>query len=137
KTDRLLPLNRVLVPAANPFNPFGTDVRVDYVFPESNASSFEMTTNFSRPLVGVRGTFSQWDWEVALWQSEDRIKQQLFNYLVNNSSVTIALAQPDPARSLNLFATGAPASQDVLSALFISGVQRARGQTQVVNAFVR
>jgi iron complex outermembrane recepter protein len=54
------------VSAANPFNPFGVPVGVDYVFSALGPVRTDSDTNFGRILMGLRGSAgSDWEWESA------------------------------------------------------------------------
>lgn len=132
-------LQRVRVPASNAYNPFGADVLVSYRFESPLANiMYHSSTDFTRPLLGARGDFLDgWDWELAVWEARDRSNIHQGATLVDSANLQAALASSNPDTALNLFTTGAPASDSVLASIY--GVNRARysGRSRVANGFVR
>lgn len=110
-------LSNVLVPASNPYNPFGQDVRVSYLFSEEDMphARSDIDTELTRVLLGARGDLGgDWQWEAAGWDSREKMYS---NFVIPNASYAApALSSTDPATALNLFASGAPASPQVLQA---------------------
>lgn len=67
-------VNRQIVPASNPFNPFGTSVVVDYSFAGMDPISYIHETDMLRVVAGMRGEISSWDWEITgLHHREDAL----------------------------------------------------------------
>ncbi len=131
-------LINLIVPASNAFNPFGTDVRVNYMFNSPLAASGYngFQGDFVRPLIGARGMLAdRWDWELAAWtsRSDAKLGEQNTNVAARNA----ALASSDPATALNLFTTGAPASDALLRSLYYRDDTRHIGKVAVANGFVR
>lgn len=129
--------SRTPVPAGNPFNPFGVPVLVDYRFvshgPRTNGTG---TDYFSRILGGFRGRWAdRWDWEIAAWQTYDHT--HLHETVLDYGALFGALANPDPAQSLNLFSSGNPASDAVLTSILVEWPISQASKLQTVNAFVR
>src|SRR3546814_18178063 len=58
------------VPATNPFNPFGVDVGVRYTFRNTGIFT-KYSQDHYRGLVGLRGAFNRFDWEISAWGSRD------------------------------------------------------------------
>lgn len=116
-------LNKALVPASNPYNPFGTDVRVDYKFDRSllgNPTS-NIDEKVLRGALGARGHLAgDWAWETNFWRGRDNSWQMLV--IPNGSFVPPELSSTDPATALNLFTAGAPASQETLMRYLSSGL---------------
>lgn len=130
-------MSRIPVPAGNPFNPFGVPVLVDYRFvdqgPRMNGTG---TDYFSRVLGGFRGRWAnRWDWEIAAWQTYDHT--HLHETVMDYGALFGALANPDPAQSLNLFSSGNPASDAVLRSILVEWPISQASKLQTVNAFVR
>ena len=124
------------IPAANPFNPFGVDVNVDYAFPQR--SSQFLHTDLIRPLVGLRGLIAdRFNWEIAGWEARDHNYADQSDYIANNNALTAALASTDSSRAINLFAAGTPASQSVLSSILTSNQTVSTGLTEAFNGFIR
>lgn len=127
-----------VVPADNPFNPFGVPVAVDYRFASEGLYGFDNgNTYFDRILGGFRGSLgARWDWEVAAWQSEDHGKLREAN-TIDTTALSAALANTDPAQSVNLFSSGAPATAAVLAAIVTDPPVLIESRLHTVNGFVR
>ena len=126
-----------VVPASNAFNPFGTDVAVQYVF--SDPAGFFHTRyrqDFFRPVVGIRGSFADsWHWEVSALDSTDY--DHLDNFGEQNSNaINAALSSSNPATALNVFQDGPGGSRALLNSLFQDIVTTYRGSLQSLNAFI-
>lgn len=110
-------LSRVLVPATNPFNPFGVNVRVDYRFSAEDLgyAVSSVDSRLTRVLAGVRGDIgADWDWELTGWGGKEHVWQA--TRAPNQAYVPSALAATDPANALNLFTSGPAGSRAVLDA---------------------
>lgn len=134
-----LNLNNVLVPATNPYNPFGVPVRVTArLAPENGREAYTRDTNFLRVLAGIRGDVGAgWDFEGTASVSRDQGKRLLVNNTVNTTARTNALATSDPAASLNPFSSGRAASDAVLSGIWSDNVRTGYGRKIAASAFVR
>lgn len=130
-------VTQIPVPANNLYNPFGVPVLVDYRFAsEGHRSNGVQTDYFSRVLGGLRGRWAdRWDWEIAAWQTYDHAHghETVFGY----GALFDALNSTDPAQSIDLFSSGAPASQDVLGRIEYESPTATYSKLQTVNAFVR
>lgn len=101
-----------IVPAENPFNPFGQPVRVNFS-PAGTKPISQLTEGQStRFVLGARGGVSRWDWELALTSSDDHAEVAIVNEL-DLTRVQTALRSTDPQTALNPFADG-PAGSDAL-----------------------
>lgn len=134
-----LQLNNVLVPASNPFNPFGAPVRVTTRLGlENGAEGLSRTTRFSRAVAGVRGELGDgWDLEASISTSRDDGKRLQLNNAVNAAARTAALAATSPDKALNPFATGLAASEEVLRGIWTDAVRDNHGRKDLANAFLR
>jgi len=104
-----------LVPAANPFNPFGVPVRANFLLTGVRNVSASKETWYSAA-VGLRGRWRAWDWELtALGSQSDSHRETRGN--VDAARVTAALAATDPALALNVFQDGPGGSPALLGAL--------------------
>jgi iron complex outermembrane receptor protein len=116
-------LSRALVPASNPYNPFGTAVRVDYLFDNSLLGNPASTVDekVSRAVLGAHGDLAgDWQWETNAWGARDN---SWTTFMIGNPSfVPAELSSTDPASALNLFTSGAPASQETLMRYMSSGL---------------
>ena len=103
------------VSANNPYNPFGQDVNVSFVYPGKGAQETD-SSSLIRLLVGTRGSlFSDWRYEATATLSRDRLDDR--ESQINYAAVSAALASTDPATALNPFTSGAPGTPQVLSSL--------------------
>jgi len=132
-------LNNVLVPASNPYNPFGTAVRVTQRLGlENGAETLARDTVFKRALIGLRGEVAAgWDLEASASTTRDDGNRHLVNTSANVAARTAALAAPTLAAALNPFTTGFAASDDVLKSIWSDQVRENHGRKDLVSAFVR
>lgn len=94
----------VVVPATNPFNPFGVDVGVNYRFVDLGPRQDDSTTNFTRLVVGAEGTVAGLDWDVSLLSDKDENTTIERNF-IDIDRVRDYLNMTDPAVALNVFAS--------------------------------
>ncbi|MBE0547908.1 MAG: TonB-dependent receptor [Rubrivivax sp.] len=134
-----LNFNNIVVPATNPNNPFGVPVRVTARLGAENGSeAYVRDTDFTRALAGIRGDIGGgWDYEGAASVSRDWGNRTLVNNTVAATARTAALATTNAAASLNPFATGRAASDDVLRGIWSDTVRNTVGRKDLVNAFAR
>ncbi len=127
------------VPASSPFNPFGVPVGVDYFFAGFGRLDATETTNFVRPLLGVRGAMplAGWNWEVSALSSVEHTTDSVPGAFANRTAILSALAATDPAQALNVFQDGPGATRTVLDGLFSSLDQKFRTQLDSATGFVR
>jgi iron complex outermembrane recepter protein len=78
--NRLVGLPEVL-PVGNPSNPFTTPVLYRHRFVEVGNTDRLVDGEATRGLVGVRGTFRNWDWESALLYSENKTEVTNLNQI--------------------------------------------------------
>ncbi len=99
-------VENISVPAANPFNPFGEDVVFRYRVTEAGPRFDEIDSDVYRLVTGVNVHLpGSWELESAFLYSETDIEDQTSNNL-SRSAVIAALADPNPATSLNVFGAG-------------------------------
>ena len=131
-------LNNVLVPATNPYNPFGTAVRVTERLGLQNGSEmFERSTDFKRLLLGLRGDLGAgWDTEVTVSTTrDDGVRHQIGSGIT--AKLNAALAATTPASALNPFTSGIAASGDVLQSIWVDTPRYNHGLKDQASAFVR
>lgn len=109
-----------VVPANNPFNPFGVPVGVDYRFVELGPRTNDATTDFSRFVVGASGEWGRADWEVY-WLG-DRDETDVVNGATLNAFLNIPVVQQfldssDPNVALNVFSTTGNNNPQTLAAM--------------------
>jgi iron complex outermembrane receptor protein len=103
------------VAAGNPYNPFGQDVNVSFVYPGAGQQEVQ-SSYLIRPTIGVRGSLSSdWHYEATATLSQDRLHDDALR--TDSTLVSAALASSNPATALNPFASGAPGSPQLLSSL--------------------
>jgi iron complex outermembrane receptor protein len=114
-------ISGLIVPAGNPFNPFGVPVRVDYRFAELGEREQRIDTELLWMVGGVRGQHRDWDWELSMLHSREAGHARLDNEIEPQRLLT-ALAATDPARALNVFHDGPAAEPAVLAALLAAPI---------------
>lgn len=105
-----------LVPAANPFNPFGTDVIVDVLLSGLGPREDLTDSELLRSVAGLRGAWQRWDWEVSVLHTQEEASS-LFTNAADAQRVAEALAATDPAQALNVFQDGPGANPALLASL--------------------
>lgn len=107
----------LIVPASNPYNPFGVNVTVNRLLTGVSPDTNDSSDTFVHSLAGLRGKLDNgFRWEFAVNYSRDDNRVHEENYY-NTAAIQSALNNPSPTATLNLFATGPVASPDVLKAL--------------------
>jgi len=129
-------LQNVLVPAANPFNPFGVDVRANFRLDGVERTRQAYSRDYLRALFGARGRLGDWSWEATAWTSQDWQEEPLLG-VVNSAAVTAALASTDPATALNVFQDGPAGSPQLRQSLLTSLDLEYHGAMQAVSATAR
>lgn len=134
-----LGLNNVLVPASNPYNPFGVPVRVTARLGLENGNEgLVRNTDYMRALVGVRGQLGAgWELEAAVSTSQDRGDRRQLNGTVNTAARDAALAAPSRDAALNPFTAGRAGNEDVLRRIWTDGLRDNDGQKDQLTAFAR
>ncbi len=137
--DIALLVTNVLVPAVNPFNPFGVDVRVTAALgPENGTEGFSRQTRLTRVLAGLRGELGAgWDAEITASTVADRGRSQTWNETLNSAARTAALNSTSPATALNLFTTGRAANDEVLHGIWSDRLRESRGRKDQWGGHVR
>jgi iron complex outermembrane receptor protein len=138
-SDIGLSLNDVLVPASNPFNPFGEAVRVTALLgPDNGLQGFKRQTRFTRALLGVRGEVGAgWDAEVTLSTTRDSGGSRTINGVTDTVARGAALAASSPGAALNPFTTGRASSDEVLQGIWSDSVRDSHGRKDQAAGFVR
>lgn len=134
-----LSLNNVLVPADNPYNPFGEAVRVTTMLgPDNGTQGLLRDTRFTRLLVGLQGALGDaWDVELTASTTRDRSESRQLNSIVDTVARGAALAATAPAAALDPFTTGRAASDAVLQGIWSDSVLHGHGRKDQLGGFVR
>jgi iron complex outermembrane receptor protein len=107
-----------IVPAKNPFNPFGVDVSVDYLPTGPGPNQSHVESNLYRVTAGLRGAFGMWDWELSALRSDEDTKIWVENQL-DPARVYAAVSALDRAQALNVFQDGPGGSPALLASLLV------------------
>lgn len=106
-----------VVPADNPFNPFGVDVRSDFLIAGLGPRTGNTDSELSRGALGARGALGSWDWEVSAVATRETAASWVSNE-ADPDAVAAALVSTDPASALNVFEDGPGGSAALLSSLY-------------------
>jgi len=85
------PISAVL-PAANPYNPYGQDVPIEYTFFDLGQSVKTNRSDAYRALAGIRGNVGAWDWELAGFVARSKEKETVSAGFANRWTLAQALA---------------------------------------------
>lgn len=107
-----------LVPGTNPYNVFQQPVVVSALLEGVNPTQVDVNSLLVRGAAALHGNVRQWGWELSLVRSEEDAESRLANVL-DNARLTQVLADPDRARTIDLFRPGPAASPDVLATLLL------------------
>ena len=105
-----------VVPGTNPFNVFRQPVIVSALLEGVDPTQASLDSLLVRGAASLRGRTREWDWEFSLLRSEEDAELRIANVL-DDARLARALADPDPARTVNLFRPGPAASAEVLATL--------------------
>lgn len=128
-----------IVPASNPLNPFGVDIGVTYRLEETGVYR-EYSQDYWRGLIGARGQWGRWDWEMAAWHSRDSADTGGIGYFSGSNDTWIPLlATSDPAVGFNPFVGDgtSPASDEVINSLFSQVSDDFRSALSGFNGYIR
>ncbi len=109
-----------LLPAGNPYNPYGVDVPLEYTFFDLGQSLKTNRSEAFRILGGARGRGERFDWELATFFARSSEEETVSAGFANRWTLADALADG----SLNLHAPG-ETPQAVLDAIRLGTVRRA------------
>lgn len=119
-----IPSSTVRVAAANPFNPFGETVRVQYAFTELGSRIDTATADAINAAVGLRSErlFStSWNWELAGFYGTDDV-HNVGDPFINSVAVSAAAARTGTADALNVFGDGSAATAASLDGITGKGI---------------
>jgi iron complex outermembrane recepter protein len=138
-------LQFALVPPTNAFSPWrssgsdpGTPVRVSGVVQGAEElATFTFDESFLRPVIGARGNFRAWDWELSALHSRDEGAVRIFGQ-PDVALQNAALASSDPATALNPFVDGPMGSPALLGSIYSSTiVTDYQSEATIIDAFAR
>lgn len=126
-----------VVPAHNPFNPFGVAVGVNYRFEELGPRMDDARIDYTRLLAGVQGTLlDRFDWEVSLLADRNNTRID-FRGEVDGGAVRRYLDSSDPTTALNVFSTTGNNNPATLAAIRSSFAGLSTLEMQVLEATLR
>jgi iron complex outermembrane receptor protein len=105
-----------LVPANNPFNPFGVPVRVTMLLGGYGAQANIVESDFWRGVAGVTAHMGRWDGELSVMRIHET-GTSLTDRIVNVARLNAALASSDPNTAFNPFQDGPGGSPALLASL--------------------
>lgn len=120
------------VSAANPYNPFGVDVLVDYMFRGAGRVTQPVESTVYRPVLGAKGHLpAGWDWELAAQKTwaVDRVSS---TRRLNTAAFNAALASSDPSTAFNPFQDG-PGGSPELIATFLTDLDYPPTRSSLLN----
>lgn len=130
-------LSDALVPALNPFNPFGVDVSASYLFTGIGPRQNVIESTLYRGVAGLRGDIGAWEWESSVLATTEEGASWTEN-AVDSARVSAALSATDPMQALNVFQDGPGGSPDLLNSLIAEPtVSDYQSDGTQVSAFVR
>jgi iron complex outermembrane receptor protein len=132
------------VPPTNPFSPWNQNsatpatVRVSGVVQGAESLPIlRFNEDFLRPLVGARGSFGDWQYEITGLTSRDK-GSSVTSGQPNSTALTAALKSSDPATALNPFIDGPMASPALLASIYsVTTITSYKADSNIVNGFVR
>ena len=117
-----------IMPASNPYNPFGRPVDVTLAFPNLPALQIDTKSTFYNLVAGLRGELgSVWNWEASGWLSQDNTDTFLWRG-PDDPTIFSLLNSTDLATALNPFTPGLNLSSATLSELY-------DGQYKISNSY--
>ncbi len=135
--DEIYSVQSALVPATNPFNPFGQPVLIDFLLDGIEPRRFVHDLELLRGAAGLRGSLgSSWQWEIAAAGSTET-DDALRTNQVNMARLNSALAATDPARALNPFVDGPAGAPALLASLVESNAYHHFSRGRQLSAFLR
>ncbi|HEY6642801.1 TonB-dependent receptor [Povalibacter sp.] len=81
-----------ILPAGNPYNPYGRDVSLEYTFFDLGQTVKTNRSEAYRVLGGLRGQLSDWDWEVSAFSARSKETEIVEGGFANRWTLFDALA---------------------------------------------
>lgn len=94
----------VVIPASNPFNPFGVPLGLNYLFRGAGAACYCLTQDYTRGVAGARGELRGWKWDVGATHTRSRDLSDEDGVYSDYTKINAALADTNPATAFNPFA---------------------------------
>ncbi|WP_445978500.1 TonB-dependent receptor [Stenotrophomonas muris] len=118
-----------LLPANNPYNPYGRAIPIEYTFFDLGGTIKTNRSTAYRGVFGLRGTTANWDWEVAAFGARSSERESVSGGFANRWALADALA----TGSYNLL-NPAATPQSVRDSINIATLRPAESKLQGVDA---
>lgn len=80
-----------ILPAGNPYNPYGVDTQIEYTFFDLGQSVKTNRSDAYRALAGVRGSLDRWDWEFSAFTAQSKEEEIVSGGFANRWGLFAAL----------------------------------------------
>ncbi len=118
-----------LLPANNPYNPYGRAIPIEYTFFDLGGTIKTNRSTAYRGVFGLRGTTASWDWEVAAFGARSSERESVSGGFANRWALADALA----TGSYNLL-NPAATPQSVRDSINIATLRPAESKLQGIDA---
>ena len=118
-----------LLPASNPYNPYGRAIPIEYTFFDLGGTIKTNRSTAYRGVFGLRGTTANWDWEVAAFGARSSERETVSGGFANRWALANALS----TGSYNLLDPAAT-PQSVRDSINIATLRPAESKLQGVDA---
>lgn len=118
-----------VLPAGNPYNPYGVNTQIEYTFFDLGQSVKTNRSDAYRVVAGVRGRGERWDWEASAYTARSKEEESVSGGFANRWGLFDALANG----SYNLHDPSST-SQSVIDSIRLSTVRPADSRLQGVDA---
>jgi iron complex outermembrane receptor protein len=81
-----------ILPASNPYNPYGVNTQIEYTFFDLGQSVKTNRSDAYRVLTGARGRTDRWDWELAAFAARSKEEETVSGGFANRWGLLAALA---------------------------------------------
>lgn len=81
-----------VLPAGNPYNPYGVDTQIEYTFFDLGQSVKTNRSDAYRVVAGVRGRGERWDWEASAFSARSKEEETVSGGFANRWGLFAALA---------------------------------------------
>ena len=118
-----------LLPANNPYNPYGRAIPIEYTFFDLGGTIKTNRSTAYRGVFGLRGSTAEWDWEVAAFGARSSERESVSGGFANRWALAKALA----TGSYNLL-NPAATPQSVRDSINIATLRPAESKLQGIDA---
>lgn len=123
-----LPATTITLPVGHPNNPYTTEMALRYRFADIPKST-EMVSNTARAVVGVKGTWSDWDGQAALVHSASKTNITSNGYINDNVLLSDVLDANKKAKTSFVFGNPSANSPALMAQLYPTLVDSGKTST--------